>query len=144
MTKTSNYKFMIFFRLIAGLVLLVFGIIHFLKPEPLQNILIASGIPMVELNLYLVPFAETLSGILMLLGWYTRIGGLIGAGTMLGAVYSTIVLAKMTVANLPDGLTEIPFVPALPIPIGVLICTLVIIILGGGAWSLDLYNQRTN
>lgn len=141
MTKTSNYKFLIALRLLAGLPLLGFGILHFISPEHMREILVVSGIPLVEMNLFLAPAAEILAGALLLLGWYARIGGMLGIGTMLVAVYSTVVLSQITADTLPQGVTEIPFVPPLPLPIIVLGCSFVVVLLGGGAWSLDLYKQ---
>ena len=72
-----------------------------------------------------------------MLGFYPRIGGLIGAASMVVALYSTVVLSKLTVDALPGGLTEIPVVPPLPLPLVVLVCSLVVVALGGGAWCLS-------
>jgi uncharacterized membrane protein YphA (DoxX/SURF4 family) len=130
MSKTTNHKYLIVPRLLAGLPLLGFGVMHFINPEHMRDILIASGIPMVELNVYAAPAAEMLAGVLLLLGCYARVGGILGAGTMLPAVYSTVILSKMTVDTLPGGLTEVPFVPPLPLPILVLVCSLVV----AGTW----------
>lgn len=140
-TKTSGYKFVIVPRLLAGLPLLGFGAMHFVQPEHFREILIASGIPMVEVNLYAAPVAITLGGVLLLLGFYARLGGLLGISSMVVAIYSTFVLANLTPDNLLGGLTEVPFVPPLPLPIVVTIASFVVVALGGGAWSLDWKNQ---
>jgi len=127
--------------LLAGLPLLGLGVKHFVDPGHMRDILIASDLPMVELSVFAAPAAEVLAGVLLLLGLYTRIGGLLGAGAMLPAIYSTDVLSKMTVDTLPEGLTEVPFVPPLPLPVMVLICSLIVIAFGGGAWSLGPHKQ---
>lgn len=142
MSKTNNNKLLIIPRLLAGLPLLGFGVMHFIDPGHMRDILIASGIPMVELNVYAAPAAELLAGVLMLLGCCARVGGILGVGTMLPAIYSTVVLSKMTVDTLPGGLTEVPSVPPLPLPIVVLVCSLIVIALGAGAWSLCSCKQR--
>jgi uncharacterized membrane protein YphA (DoxX/SURF4 family) len=137
MSKTNNSKFLMIPRLLAGLPLLGLGVKHFIDPAHMKSILIASGIPMVNLNVFAAPAGEVLAGVLLLLGFYPRIGGLIGAASMVVALYSTVVLSKLTVDALPGGLTEIPVVPPLPLPLVVLVCSLVIVALGGGAWCLS-------
>jgi uncharacterized membrane protein YphA (DoxX/SURF4 family) len=132
----NNNKLLIVPRLLAALPLLGLGVMHFIDPGHMRDILTASGLPMVELSVYAAPAAEIVAGALLLLGFYARIGGLLGAGTMLPAIYSTVVLAKMTVATLPKGMTEVPSVPPLPLPIIVLVCSLIVVALGGGVWSL--------
>jgi uncharacterized membrane protein YphA (DoxX/SURF4 family) len=136
-TKTADRKIMLIPRLLAGLPMLGFGVMHFVKPEHFREILIASGIPMVELSAIAAPLALILGGLLLLLGLFARIGGLLGIATMVVAIYSTVVLSGMTVDNLPAGLTEVPFVPPLPVPVIVTIASLVVVVMGGGGWSLD-------
>jgi uncharacterized membrane protein YphA (DoxX/SURF4 family) len=136
-TKTTGHKFVIVPRLLAGLPLLGFGLLHFLKPEHFREILIASEIPMIELNMIAAPAAEALGGLLLLLGLFSRVGGLLGIATMAVAIYTTIDLSGMAVAGLPGGLTEIPKVPPLPLPVMITVASLVVVVLGGGGWSLD-------
>ena len=116
---------------------------HFIKPDHFRKILIASQIPLVELNMYAAPAAEAIGGILLLLGLFARIGGVLGIATMAVAIYTTILFSGMSVADLPGGLTEIPKVPPLPLPVIVTVASLVVVVVGGGAWSLDLKNQST-
>jgi uncharacterized membrane protein YphA (DoxX/SURF4 family) len=142
-TKTSEHKFAIIPRVLAGLPLLGFGALHFIKPDHFREILIASEIPLVELNMYAAPAAETIGGILLLLGLYARVGGVLGIATMAVAIYTTILFSGMSVADLPGGLTEIPKVPPLPLPGIVTVASLVVVVVGGGAWSLDLKNQSS-
>jgi hypothetical protein len=40
-------------------------------------------------------------------------------------------------------LTEVPTVPPLPLPVMVAVASLIVVVLGGGAWSLDRRNQST-
>jgi uncharacterized membrane protein YphA (DoxX/SURF4 family) len=141
--KTSDKKIAFVPRVLAGLPLLGFGALHVIKPDHFREILIASEIPLVELNMYAAPAAEVMGGILLLLGLYARVGGLFGIATMAVAIYTTIIFSGMAVANLPGGLTEIPKVPPLPLPVMVTIASLVVIVVGGGAWSLDWKNQSS-
>ncbi|MGE3808637.1 MAG: DoxX family membrane protein [Gemmataceae bacterium] len=130
-------KAMILFRLVAGLPLLVLGAKHFIDPQHFKNILVASELPMPEVSAIAAPVAECLAGLLLLLGVFARLGGLLGIATMAPAIYSTIQLAKLDPNKLPAGLTEVPFVPPLPVPIAVLVCSLLVVLLGAGAWSVD-------
>jgi uncharacterized membrane protein YphA (DoxX/SURF4 family) len=140
-TKTTDNKFLVVPRILAGLPMLGFGVLHFVKPDHFREIMIASGIPMVDVNLYAAPTALVIGGVLLLLGLFARVGGLLGIATMAGAIYSTVILSGMAVADLPGGLTEIPKVPPLPLPVVVTVASLVVLVLGGGAWSLDRKNQ---
>jgi uncharacterized membrane protein YphA (DoxX/SURF4 family) len=143
-TKTTGHKFVIVPRLLAGLPLLGFGLLHFFKPEHFREILVASEIPMIEINMVAAPAAETLGGILLLFGLFARVGGIFGIATMAVAIYTTIDLFGMAVADLPGGLTEIPAVPPLPLPVMITVASLVVVVLGGGAWSLDWKNQSSS
>jgi uncharacterized membrane protein YphA (DoxX/SURF4 family) len=140
-TKTTDNKLLIIPRILAGLPMLGFGVMHFVKPDHFREIMIASGIPMVDVNLYAAPAALVIGGFLLLLGLFARVGGLLGIAAMAVAIYSTVILSGMAVADLPGGLTEIPKVPPLPLPVVVTVASLVVLVLGGGAWSLDWKNQ---
>jgi uncharacterized membrane protein YphA (DoxX/SURF4 family) len=140
-TKTTDNKLLVIPRVLAGLPMLGFGVLHFVKPDHFREIMIASGIPMVDVNLYAAPTALVIGGVLLLLGLFSRVGGLLGIATMAVAIYSTVILSGMAVADLPGGLTEIPKVPPLPLPVVVTVASLVVLVLGGGAWSLDWKNQ---
>ena len=140
-TKTTNSKLLLIPRLLAGLPMLGFGMIHFVKPDHFRDILLASGIPMVNVNLYAAPIALVIGAVLLLLGRFARVGGLFGIATMAVAIYSTVILSGMAVADLPTGLTEVPKVPPLPLPVVVTVASLIVLVRGGGHWSLDLKNQ---
>ncbi|QVL56824.1 MAG: DoxX family protein [Simkaniaceae bacterium] len=130
-------KHLFFIRLIAGVVLLIFGILHFIRPENFQDILIATDTPMLEFNLYFVPIVEVIVGIFFIIGFLTRLSAIVGTGVMTVAAVSTIKLMKMTPENLPDGLTEVPFSPPLFIPIVIGLMSIYLIFMGAGAWGID-------
>jgi uncharacterized membrane protein YphA (DoxX/SURF4 family) len=69
-----------------------------------------------------------LGGLLLLSGFFARVGGILGIATMVPAILTTIRLA-----NLIDA----PMVPPLPLPIMVFVASTVVLVLGGGAWSVD-------
>jgi uncharacterized membrane protein YphA (DoxX/SURF4 family) len=134
---TKDAKLFLLPRLLAGGPLLVFSIMHFKNPEHLRNILTASGIPFVEINAFVATVTLLLAGLMLLSGFLSRIGGLLGVATMLPAIYSTVVLMRMTPENLPGGLTEVPFVPPMPLPVMVLITSVIVVFFGGGRLSVD-------
>lgn len=107
----TPYRFMLLPRLVAGLPLLFFGVKHFLDPDPFRAILIASSLPMVDVNLIAAPLAECAAAALMLSGFFARLGGVLGIATMLPAIYATLTLKGLDPAHLPAGLTQVPFVP---------------------------------
>lgn len=120
-------------RIVGGLPLLVFGAMHLVDPEPFRQILEASGLPFVELNLIAAPLTEVVAGLLLITGYYARMGGLLGATTMLTAAYSTLVLSQ-----LGSG----PEVPAMALPLAVLAISTLVLWRGAGAWSLDLHSDH--
>ncbi|HRI13662.1 MAG TPA: DoxX family protein [Verrucomicrobiota bacterium] len=115
-------------RLIAALPLLVFGSFHLTGRSPLLEILRRAEIPFPEANLYLAPIFMVMSGLSMGIGFYARIGAVIGSFAMLVATYSKLVIEEW------PGPMEIPLL----LPLTVLAGCLVVLAKGPGAWSLDL------
>ena len=134
---TTDKPFPIIPRLIAGGILTFFSLKHFGDPQHFANIMTAAGFPMVDLNVWAASATELLAGILLLTGFFTRVGGFLGIATMVPAVIATLTIAGLDAENLPGGLTEIPFVPPLPLPIVTMVMSLIAFIVGGGKFSLD-------
>jgi uncharacterized membrane protein YphA (DoxX/SURF4 family) len=126
--KTTPAKWILAPRLIAALPLFVFGSFHLTGMSPLLEILKRASIPFPEINFYLAPIFMVVSGLSLGLGYYARIGALIGAGAMIVATYSKFVIEEW------PGPMEIP----LALPLVVLAGCLVVLIKGPGAWSADL------
>lgn len=126
--KTSPAKWILAPRLIAALPLLVFGSFHLTGMSPLLEILRRAGIPFPEINFYLAPIFMVLSGLSMGIGFYARIGALIGSGAMVVATYSKLVIEEW------PGPMEIPLL----LPLVVLAGCGVVLVKGPGAWSSDL------
>ena len=133
--QTTPRKIILLPRLFAGVPLVVFSAMHFMNPQHLREILTAGGVPMVEVNIWAASSAEMLGGVLLLTGFFARVGGLLGIVTMVPAIVVTVRLASV-----PDS----PFVPPLPVPIVVLLASAVVLVLGGGAWSVDAHRQGAN
>ena len=145
--QTTDKAFPIVPRLIAGGILTFFSLKHFSDPGHFANIMTAAGFPMVDLNVWAASATELIAGILLLSGLFTRVGGFLGIATMVPAVIATLTIAGLDPENLPGGLTEVPFVPPLPLPIVTMVTSLVALVLGGGKFSLDKMmstNKSTN
>ena len=56
---------------------------------------------------------------------------------MVPAVIATLIIAGLDPENLPGGLTEVPFAPPLPLPIVMMVMSLVALIVVGGKFSVD-------
>ena len=126
--QTTPRKIILLPRALAGVPLVVFSAMHFMNPQHFRAILTAGGVPMAEVNVWAASSAEMLGGLLLLTGFFARVGGLLGVATMVPAILTTVRLA-----SLPDA----PMVPPLPLPILVLLASAVVLVLGGGAWSAD-------
>jgi len=135
--QTTDKAFPIVPRLIAGGILTFFSLKHFGDPQHFANIMTAAGFPMVELNVWAASATELIAGILLLTGFFARIGGLLGIATMVPAVIATLTIAGLDPTNLPGGLTEVPFVPPLPLPIVTMLMSIIVLIVGGGKFSVD-------
>ena len=140
--QTTDKAFPIVPRLIAGGILTFFSLKHFSDPGHFANIMTAAGFPMVDLNVWGASATELIAGILLLSGLFTRVGGFLGIATMVPAVIATLTIAGLDPENLPGGLTEVPFVPPLPLPIVTMVTSLVALVLGGGKFSLDKIMSR--
>ena len=75
-----------------------------------------------------VPVVEKLAGLLLLAGLWTRVCGMLALGVMMSALLLSVQLAERTVASA---------MPPLFIPVMVALASVVLVLLGGGAWSLD-------
>ena len=92
--------------------------------------LIEAEIPFYTLNYWSVPVLEILIGLLLLVGYYSRIVALMVLPLMFVAIY-----VHLTVSN-PAAFPAQPQEPI--IPIAVILMVLYILKKGGGRWSMDL------
>ena len=92
--------------------------------------LIEAEIPLYTFNYWFVPILEILLGVILLIGYYSRIGALLVLPIMLVAIY-----VHLTVSN-PAAFPAQPQEPY--VPIAVIIMAIIVIKKGGGNWSMDL------
>ncbi len=95
--------------------------------------LIEAEIPLYTFNYWFVPIFEVILGIVLILGYYSRIGALMVLPIMLVAIY-----VHLTVSN-PGAFPSQPQEPYMPI--AVIILAFFVMKKGGGNWSMDMKSQ---
>jgi len=131
--QTSPNKFVGSIRIMLGIIFIMTGTMKLTLPDfgaawSIQ--LIEAGIPFYTLNYWFVPVFEIFMGLILLVGYYSRIGALLIFPVMIMAIY-----VHLTVSN-PAAFPAQPQEPF--IPIAVIIMALIIVKKGGGDWSKDL------
>ena len=131
--QTSPNKWVGTIRTMLGIIFLMTGIMKLTFAEfgsAWSVQLIEAEIPFYEINYWLVPVFEISLGIILLIGYYSRIGAAMIIPIMFVAIY-----VHITVSN-PAAFPAQPQEPF--IPIAVIIMAVIVLIKGGGNWSLDL------
>jgi len=131
--QTEPDKLVGILRIMLGVIFLMTGTMKLTLAEfgaawSLQ--LTEAEIPFYTLNYWSVPVLEILLGLLLLVGYYSRIGALMVLPLMFVAIY-----VHLTVSN-PAAFPAQPQEPY--IPIAVILMALYVLKKGGGRWSLDL------
>lgn len=120
-------------RIFLGLMFLSTGSMKLLIPmlwTAWSGQLRAAQIPFYGFNLWFVPIAEILIGLLFLFGWMSRLAGVVAIAMMGVATYVHLVVNDPTL---------FPLQPTEPIiPIAVIAMAAYVLWRGSGAWSLDL------
>ncbi len=131
--QTSSNKWVGTIRTMLGIIFLMTGIMKLTFAEfgsawSIQ--LIEAEIPFYTINYWLVPVFEIILGTILLIGFYTRIGAV-----MIIPIMSVAIYVHITVSN-PAAFPAQPQEPF--IPVAVIIMAVIVLIKGGGNWSLDL------
>lgn len=131
--KTSDNKFSGIIRIILGMIFFITGVMKLFIPmftEAWMGQLVYAGIPFVAFNFWIIPIMETVLGILLLRGTYSRVASLLIIPIMLVACYVHIAVNNPAL---------FPIQPELPVvPVIVISMTVVILKSGAGSWSEDL------
>lgn len=134
---TKNVKSLGVVRVLLGLLFVGTGSMKFLVPmlwTAWSGQLTQARIPFYAFNLHFVPIVEIVTGLLLIVGLFSRVGGLVVVAMMAVATYVHLVV---------DDPTLFPLQPEEPvIPMVALAMTAYIVWRGGGAWSLDLKASR--
>ncbi len=131
--NTSSNKIVGGIRIMLGIIFIMTGTMKLFLPdfgEAWSIQLIEAEIPLYTFNYWFVPLFEIFTGIILLVGYYSRIGALMILPVILVAIY-----VHLTVSH-PGAFPAQPQEPIMPI--FVIIMAIFIIIKGGGSWSLDL------
>jgi uncharacterized membrane protein YphA (DoxX/SURF4 family) len=129
---TTDWGVLLLLRVVAGLPLVFFGVLHLVSPHLLRDILGAAGLPLLDLHCLLVPLVEILAGVLLLVGLLTRVGAVLAFCVLVPALLVTL---QVTAGR--DG----PAVPTLALPVTLAVASFFLALLGGGSGSID---QRMN
>ena len=143
--KTCGCKHLIVPRLLAGLPLTAFGVMHLTGMMPMRPLLEAAGLPAPGLMAIVAPLAQLVAGLLLLSGAFARIGGLVAIGTMAGAI--------MTHVKIPNDQWPIPTTDATQGPwpeptfmmylaFVIALCGVYVLVRGAGAWSIDSRSRK--
>jgi len=131
--KTTNTKYVGIIRILIGILILMTGMMKIAIPplrEAFWQQLNLAQLPFPTFSLWFVPIIEVITGILLLIGSYSRLASLTVMGMMIVATYVHLVVKD---AN------AFPLQPTAPIiPIFVIVMGAVIVWRGSGAWSRDL------
>ncbi len=135
--RTFPNKFVGIIRMMLGIIFIMTGTMKLAFADfgtawSIQ--LIEAEIPLYTLNYWFVPIFEISLGIVLILGYYARIGALMVLPVMLVAIY-----VHLTVDN-PAAFPAQPQEPF--IPVAVFIMALIVIKKGGGNWSMDLKSSK--
>ena len=131
--QTSPNKLVGIIRIMLGIIFIMTGTMKLFLADygaawSIQ--LIEAEIPLYTFNYWFVPIFEVILGIVLILGYYSRIGALMVLPVMLVAIY-----VHLTVSN-PGAFPSQPQEPYMPIAI--IIMALIVMKKGGGNWSMDL------
>jgi len=120
-------------RIALGMMFFSTGIMKYTIPmlwEAWSGQLTQANIPFYTLNVYMVPIIEMTIGVLLLIGYYSRISALIVLPLMAVATYVHLIVGDPTL---------FPLQPDEPIiPIMAILMAGYVIWRGGGSWSKDL------
>jgi uncharacterized membrane protein YphA (DoxX/SURF4 family) len=125
---TADWGFLLLLRVVAGLPLLFFGVLHFVDLNLIHEILTAAGLPMIHLHTLVVPLVEILAGALLLVGFLTRLGAVLAFAVLVPAMLVTLQVADSSAARA---------VPTMALPVTLAVASFFLALLGGGSGSID-------
>jgi putative oxidoreductase len=132
---TEPLRHLLPLRLVAAAPLLGIGLAHVFAPEaPMRPLVEAAGFPVPGVLAPLAVAAELVAGTLLMLGLWARIGAALAIPTMLGAVYTHLVVDVWP--NVDAG------EPPIALPVIVLLIASYVLWRGAGRWSLDARQAR--
>ena len=120
-------------RIVLGMLFVMTGVMKLLVPmlaDAWSAQLLAANLPFYTLTRWTVPFVELAVGVVLLVGVFARLAGVVVLGIMVVATYVHVIV---------DDPALFPLQPSEPIiPIVVMIMTAYVVWRGAGSWSRDL------
>ena len=135
--STTDDKILGILRLLLGGLFVMTGLMKLFVPmlgEAFSGQLLAANIPFYTFNVWFVPITEVVVGVLLLLGLFSRIGGLVVINMMLVVTYVHLVVDDPDLFPLQP---EEPIIPLVSIAVAAYV-----VWRGGGAWSIDLKSSE--
>ncbi|MCQ3976531.1 MAG: hypothetical protein DPW09_24125 [Anaerolineae bacterium] len=135
--STTDDRILGILRLLLGGLFVMTGLMKLFVPvlgEAFSGQLLTANIPFYTFNVWFVPVTEVVVGVLLLLGLFSRIGGLVVIDMMLVATYVHLVVDNPDLFPLQP---EAPIIPLISIAVAAYV-----VWRGGGAWSMDLKSSK--
>ncbi len=124
-------------RIMMGFIMMMSGWMKFLVPSLRQawsGQLIQAEIPFYAFNFWVIPVVEIVVGLLLIAGFFSRLGARVVMGMMVVAAYVHLVV---------DDPSLFPLQPHQPIiPLMLIAIAAYVLWRGGGSWSRDLRSQE--
>ncbi len=142
LTQTTDQRYVAILRILAGIPLVMFGIMHLTGAAPMEPLVEAAGLPMPGMTAVVAPLAQVLAGVLLLSGTLARIGALIGIGVMFGGLITNFKIPNdqwPTPSELDPNIMVLGAEPIVLTPLAIvtiLLCAY-IFFKGAGPWSVD-------
>jgi uncharacterized membrane protein YphA (DoxX/SURF4 family) len=137
--QTDAGRWMLVPRLAAGLPLLLAGAAHYVRPSLLKITLTEAGAPMRDLLVQSLPCVAIVSSVLLLLGYFGRLGAFLAVQVSLASVLALVKLYEMPFLDARTAL----LLPPLAMPLVVTISAFAVLWLGSGSLSVDAEDTQT-
>ena len=137
--QTDAGRWMLVPRLAAGLPLLVAGAAHYVQPTLLQTTLAEAGTPLQAWLLDVLPCVASVSGLLLVLGYFGRVAAFLGVQVSLLSLFTLVKLYEVSWLSANHVLWLSPTLT----PLAVIAGSFLVLWLGSGACSLDHEDYQT-
>jgi len=134
--QTSSSKIPVVVRVIAGAILLFFGVMHAVGAAPMQPLVEKAGLPAPGAAAFLGTAGEIVAGLLLLSGAFARVGAVIAIGTMVGALLTHIRIPSDEWPQ-PDGTAGQEPMFLMVLAVLIILGSIFLAWQGAGAWSVD-------
>lgn len=135
--RTSDAKWPIVPRLVAGVPLAIAGLLHLVGAAPVEPLLEKAGFPAAGVLGVVAPLAELAAGVLLCAGWMTRVWGGVGVALMVGAIVVHFLIPNDQWPQPDSGLPGPEPVGGLVMAFGLVAVCGVAAVVGGGRLSAD-------